>query len=95
MVIIYSYNIKSVTGETHNAGECFPLLTPLGCRWQKPAVKVRKSLFERPQYLQVYTSFSLPSYNLCLPMPGPDGCWWQYPAVKLCTDEALRPQYSQ
>ena len=45
----------------HSAGECLPLPGPFGCREQHWLVMKLIEEKLRPQYLQVYCDFSLPS----------------------------------
>jgi hypothetical protein len=45
----------------YNAGECFPLLDPLGYLGQELAVKLDMLDADVPQYLQLYFDFSEPS----------------------------------
>lgn len=45
----------------HSAGSCFPLLDPSGCLAHVFEVRLLIEPYSRPQFLQVYLSFSVPS----------------------------------
>ena len=79
----------------YSAGACLPPLAPFGCFGQKLCVKDAILVRFIPQYLQIYSVFSLPLYKLCLPSPKPSGCLLQKPFVKDDILKRLVPQYSQ
>ena len=99
-MVIYNSGVEHVVAIPHTtifyrAGESLPLLEPLGCLAQLPAVKPESEEYFVPQYLHTYWDFSEPSYSLCFPLFGPLGCLGQLPAVKPETEEYFAPQYSQ